>query len=288
MSELVGLYIKDIKDLPLLSAEEELKIARQVKRGNKNAVKKMIQSNLRLVISIAKRYANLGVPLIDLIEEGNIGLMRAVKKFDPNRGYRFSTYAAYWIRQFVTRAISEQGRTIRIPVYMNELIIRWKKVTNRLSHVLGRKPKIQEIAKEMKTTLEKVRQIKKAAKKIASLDTPIGDEGATRLLEIVEQNGTITAQDELSRFLRHEKIQEALELMDDREKEILCLRYGLKDSSSRTLRETAKEFNLTRERIRQIEQESLAKLKFVLTADKPDIRLPKRKCKIRKRVMSSK
>src|SRR3989338_4344699 len=173
----IKLYLKDIKNIPLLTAEEELDLARKIKKGNKPARAKMIRSNLRLVINIAKRYSYLGVPMMDLIEEGNLGLMKAVEKYNPKRGYRFSTYAAWWIRQYITRAIANQGKTIRVPVYMVESAMRFKKLSEQLQLEMKRKPTIGEIAKKMRLSLKRVRQLDKMAAKISSLNAPIGDEG---------------------------------------------------------------------------------------------------------------
>ena len=181
----IRLYLKDIKKLPLLTAEEELKIALKVKRGDKAARAKMIQSNLRFVISIAKRYSNLGVSMMDLIEEGNMGLMKAVEKFNPKRGYRFSTYAAWWIRQYISRAIANQGKTVRMPVYIIELLMRFKKTTEHLTNSLKRKPRSSEIAKRMRIPIKRVKQLNKMVSGISSLNAPVGDEGSTEFLDLI-------------------------------------------------------------------------------------------------------
>ena len=186
MPDAVRLYLKDIKDIPLLTPEEEISLANRIKRGDVKAQRQMISSNLRLVINIAKRYSHLGVPLLDLIEEGNIGLMKAVDKFNPKRGFRFSTYGAWWIRQFITRAIANQGNTVRIPVYMTELLARWKKTTERLTQRMGRKPTLKELAVSMKLPMEKIQKISELTTGTTSLDAPIGDEGDAQMMDLIE------------------------------------------------------------------------------------------------------
>lgn len=260
MSDPIKLYLKDIKSIPLLTAQEELTLARKVKKGDLKARRQMIQSNLRLVISIAKRYGNLGVPLADLIEEGNLGLMRAVQKFNPARGYRFSTYAAWWIKQFVLRAIANQGKTIRIPVYMVDILSKYRKVGERLAQKLGRKPEPVEIAKAMRLPLRKVEGLEELTATPASLDAPIGDEGTAQFMDLVENAGVTTSKDELAEFLTHEKVADLLDRLSDRERAILSLRYGLQDGVTYTLGETAKQLNLTRERVRQIQSSAERKL----------------------------
>lgn len=253
MPDPIRLYLKDIKNIPLLSAAEELALARRIRRGDVRARKQMIQANLRLVISIAKRYGNLGVPLSDLIEEGNLGLMRAVQKFNPSRGYRFSTYAAWWIKQFVLRAIANQGKTIRIPVYMADILSKYRKVNERLAQQLGRKPEAQEIARAMRLPLKKVEGLEELTAVPASLDAPIGDEGTAQFMDLVENAGATSSQDKLTEFLTHEKVADLLDRLTDRERAILTLRYGLQDGVTYTLGETAKQLGLTRERVRQIQ-----------------------------------
>lgn len=261
----IKLYLKDIKNIPLLTAEEELELARKIKKGNKLARAKMIRSNLRLVISIAKRYSYLGVPMMDLIEEGNLGLMKAVEKYNPKRGYRFSTYAAWWIRQFVTRAIANQAKTIRIPVYMVENAIRFKKVSEQLQMELKRKPALKEIAKRMRLSLKKVKQLNKMVAKISSLNAPIGEEGTAEFMDLIEDESVSTAADELIEFLKKEHVDELLEQMTPREKRILTLRFGLKNGVPYTLGATAKRFGITRERVRQIENAAMKKLRTYIT-----------------------
>jgi RNA polymerase primary sigma factor len=257
----IRLYLRDIKKLPLLTAEEELKLAMKVKRGDKAARAKMIQSNLRFVISIAKRYSNLGVSMMDLIEEGNMGLMKAVGKFNPKRGYRFSTYAAWWIRQYISRAIANQGKTVRMPVYIIELLMRFKKTTEHLTNALKRKPRSSEIAKRMRIPIKRVKQLNKMVSGISSLNAPVGDEGSTEFLDLIEDVNMTSAVDELSNFLTQERIKGLLEKMSKREKKILTLRFGLKDGVPHTLRDTAKNFGITRERVRQIESAAMKKMK---------------------------
>lgn len=271
----LGTYMKEVGRYDLLSPEEEIELGRRVQKGDEKAKEKMINANLRLVISIIKRYQHLGVQIEDLIEEGNIGLMRAVEKYDPEKGYRFSTYAAYWIRQFVTRAIADQGKTVRIPVYMNELVTKWKKVSSKLTHKLGRKPKLKEIANEMDLPVKKIRELKRVARRVTSLDAKVGGEDTSKLMDLIEDESTIMATDELVKFLRHEKIEEALEHkdIDGREKKILCMRFGLHGYTPSTLQEVADEFDITRERVRQIENETLDKLKKILTAKEPEVEL---------------
>lgn len=257
----IKLYLRTIKDISLLTGDQEKSLARKIKRGDAKARRKMILSNLRLVISIAKRYSKLGVPMMDLIEEGNLGLIKAVKKFNPSKGYRFSTYGAWWIKQYITRAIANQGKTIRIPVYMTEIINRWKRVTEELTQKYGRKPKIKEIAKKMRTSMKKVREISEIATKISSLDAPIGDDGTGQFMDLIEDESSSSPMDQVTDALRRERINGLLDLMNDREKKILDLRFGLNDGTTHTLGETAKYFGITRERVRQIESAALEKLR---------------------------
>ncbi len=260
----IKLYLKDIKNIPLLTAEEELDLARKIKKGSKPARAKMIRSNLRLVINIAKRYSYLGVPMMDLIEEGNLGLMKAVEKYNPRRGYRFSTYAAWWIRQYITRAIANQGKTIRVPVYMVESAMRFKKLSEQIQLELKRRPRLSEIAKKMKLSLKRVRQLDKMAAKISSLNAPIGEEGTAEFMDLIEDENISTAADELVDFLKKEKVGELLKQMSPRERKILTLRFGLKDGVTHTLGYTAKKFSITRERVRQIEFAAMKKLRAYL------------------------
>ena len=268
----IKLYLKDIKNIPLLTAQEELALARRIRRGDLQARKRMIQANLRLVISIAKRYSNLGVPLADLIEEGNLGLMRAVQKFNPRKGFRFSTYAAWWIKQFVLRSIANQGKTIRIPVYMVDIISRHRKISERLAQRLGRKPEADEIAKAMRLSVKKVEAIEELTAPPASLDAPIGEDGTAQFMDLVENTGATSSKDELAEFLTHEKVADLLDRLTDRERAILTLRYGLHDGVTYTLGETAKQLGLTRERVRQIQNAAEHKLHVFLQSQEATAR----------------
>ncbi|MCX5685981.1 MAG: sigma-70 family RNA polymerase sigma factor [Candidatus Omnitrophica bacterium] len=265
----IRLYLKDIKKLPLLTAEEEIDLAERIKKGDKHARARMIQSNLRLVINIAKKYSHLGVSMMDLIEEGNLGLMKAVEKFNPKKGYRFSTYAAWWIRQYISRAIANQGKTVRMPVYIIELLMRFKKVTEHLTNSLKRKPRLSEIAKRMTLPMKRVKQLSKMASGTSSLNAPVGEEGSTEFLDLIEDENMISAVDELSNFMTQERIKILLEKMSKREQKILSLRFGLKDGAPHTLRDTAKHFGITRERVRQIESAAMKKMReFMLLQDR--------------------
>lgn len=269
----IRLYLKDIKKLPLLTPEEEISLAERIKKGDKAARVKMIQSNLRLVINIAKRYSHLGVSMLDLIEEGNLGLMKAVEKFNPKKGYRFSTYAAWWIRQYISRAIANQGKTVRMPVYIIELMMRFKRATEHLSSIMKRKPRLSEIARSMRLPMKRARQLSKMATGISSLNAPIGDEGSTEFLDLIEDESLISAVDGLSNFLMQERINDLLEKMSKREKKILNLRFGLKDGVPHTLRDTAKHFNITRERVRQIENAAMKKMRELILKQEKEVSL---------------
>lgn len=265
----IRLYLKDIKKLPLLTPEEEIDLANRIKKGDKVARHKMIQCNLRLVINIAKKYSHLGVSMLDLIEEGNLGLMKAVEKFNPKRGYRFSTYAAWWIRQCISRAIANQGKTVRMPVYIIELLMRYKKMTEHLTNSLKRKPKLSEVSKRMKLPIKRVKQLSRMVSGISSLNAPVGDDGSTEFINLIEDENMVSAVDELSNFLTQERIKGLLEKMSKREQKILSLRFGLKDGVPHTLRDTAKHFGITRERVRQIESAAMRKMReFMLQQEK--------------------
>jgi RNA polymerase primary sigma factor len=257
----IRLYLKDIKNLPLLTANEEVSLAKRIKRGDKKAKHTMIQSNLRLVINIAKKYSYLGVPMLDLIEEGNLGLMKAVEKYNHAKGYRFSTYAAWWIKQYITRAIANQGKTVRIPVYIIELLMRFKKVSGQLSHKLKRKPRFNEIARKMRMPIGRVRQLNKMANTVSSLNAPVDESGSTEFMDLIEDEKVAKEIGELSNFLLHERIKDLLFKMSERERKILSLRFGLKDGVKHTLRETSEHFGITRERVRQIESVAMRKLR---------------------------
>lgn len=260
----IRLYLKDIKNLPLLTPEEEISLANKIKKGDKAARAKMIQSNLRLVINIAKRYSGLGVSMLDLIEEGNLGLMKAVEKFNPRKGYRFSTYAAWWIRQYISRSIANQGKTVRIPVYITEMMARFKKVTEILSNSLKRKPRLSEVAKRMRLPMKRVKLLSKMMTGVSSLNAPIGEEGTTEFMNLIEDENIVSAVDGLSNFLMSERIKALLDRMSKRERKILSLRFGLKDGVPHTLRDTAKHFGITRERVRQIEGAAMKKIREMM------------------------
>lgn len=264
-SNVLMLYFKDIDNFPLLSRDEEVKLARRVKRGDSRARMKMVQANLRLVVNIAKRYTYTGVPMLDLIEEGNIGLMRAVKKYDPKRGYRFSTYAAWWIKQYVMRAIANQGKTIRVPVYMVETIIKYKKILEELRHKLKRTPAIQEVAKRMGISVKKARDIASISQtQPTSLETPIGEEDAGRFLEMIEDESAASPDDRMSEVLRHERVKKLLNELAPRDRKVLTLRFGLGEKKALTLQEIAKHFKITKERVRQIEGRAMKRLKELI------------------------
>ena len=265
MADPLKLYLKDIKDIPLLTAEQEISLAKRIRKGDAEARKQMIQSNLRLVISIAKRYSHLGMPISDLIEEGNMGLMRAVTKFNPGKGFRFSTYAAWWIKQYVLRSIANQGKTIRIPVYMTDIISRYRKVTERLSQKLGRKPATAEVAKAMKLPVKKIEEIEEILVQPASLDAPLGEDGTSQFMDLVEQQEGPSTKDELVEFLRHEQVEDLLSRLTDRERDVLKFRFGLSDGVTCTLGETAKKLGITRERVRQIQLSAEKKLHLFLS-----------------------
>lgn len=257
-------YLKDIRHIPLLNPKKEVELAKLVRKGDKAAREEMIRSNLRLVISIAKRYNNLGIPLSDLIEEGNIGLMRAVEKFDHRKGFRFSTYAAWWIKQSISRSIIDQGKMIRIPVYMNEEILKCKKVTEALTHKLKRKPTLGEVAKRLNLNVEKVRGFGKWITKISSLDAPIGEEGEGQVKDVIEDESMATPDEELESFFNKERTEDLLKMMGDRERKILDLRFGITDGNAHTLAEIAKKMGVSRERIRQVEAAALKKLRRLI------------------------
>ncbi len=260
----IKLYLKDIKDIPLLTPEQEVTLSRKALRGDTAAREAMIRANLRLVITIAKRYNHLGLPMMDLIEEGNLGLIKAVSKFNPNKGYRFSTYAAWWIRQYITRAIANQGKLVRIPVYMIETISKWKKVSEQLTHKLGRKPKLREIAQAMELPVRKVKEISELMSKTSSLDTPIGEEGEGEFIDLLEDDRSPSASEGISQVLQQESVVKLLARMSERERKIIQMRYGLHDGAPHTLKEIAGQMNITRERVRQIENVALRKLRTMM------------------------
>ncbi len=254
-------YLFEIGKIPLLTGEEEVILAKRIELGNKEAGQLLITANLRLVVSIAKKYSKSGLELLDLIQEGNIGLMRAVEKFDYHKGFKFSTYATWWIRQAITRAIADQARTIRVPVHMIETINKFNKVNGSLSTRLGRQPTDEEIAKEMDIELEKIAEIRKIKQNPSSLATPIGDEKDSKLQDILPDEWSQSPEDfATSEYLKNQ-LKEILDSLQDRERRVLALRFGLTDGVTRTLEEVGREFGVTRERIRQIEAKALKKLK---------------------------
>ncbi len=261
MDDPVKMYLKDIGKVPLLQPDEETELARRMMEGDENAKRLLSEANLRLVVSIAKRYMGRGMQFLDLIQEGNLGLMKAVEKFDYQKGFKFSTYATWWIRQAITRAIADQARTIRIPVHMVETINKLIRVSRRLLQELGREPTQEEIAAEMGITEEKVREIQKIAQDPVSLETPIGEEEDSHLSDFIEDEGSAAPTDAVSYTMLKEQMIGVLDTLTPREEKVLRLRYGLDDNRPRTLEEVGKEFNVTRERIRQIEAKALRKLR---------------------------
>ncbi|HXR50426.1 MAG TPA: RNA polymerase sigma factor RpoD [Verrucomicrobiae bacterium] len=258
----VRLYLREIGKIPLLSAEEELALAQRVVAGDKDAKDKMAEANMRLVVSIAKRYVGRGLDLLDLIQEGNTGLLRAVEKFDPDKGFKFSTYATWWIRQAITRAIADQARTIRIPVHMVETINKLLRTQRRLTQELNREPTNDEIAKAMEIDVDKVEHIMKIKQDISSLDASIrDDEEDSVLADFIEDEDTVSPEESATGQLLKEQVKDMLAALTEREQKILKLRFGLEDGKSHTLEEVGQEFSVTRERIRQIEAKALAKLR---------------------------
>jgi RNA polymerase primary sigma factor len=258
----VRLYLREIGKIPLLSAEEELALANKVVAGDKDAKDKMAEANMRLVVSIAKRYVGRGLDLLDLIQEGNTGLLRAVEKFDPDKGFKFSTYATWWIRQAITRAIADQARTIRIPVHMVETINKLLRTQRRLTQELNREPTNEEIAKAMEIEVDKVEHIMKIKQDISSLDASIrDDEEDSVLADFIEDEDTVSPEESATNQLLKEQVKDMLGALTEREQKILKLRFGLEDGKSHTLEEVGQEFSVTRERIRQIEAKALAKLR---------------------------
>ena len=257
----VKMYLKDIGKVPLLKPDEEIEIAKRMGEGDEEAKHKLSEANLRLVVSIAKRYVGRGMLFLDLIQEGSFGLMKAVEKFDYTKGYRFSTYATWWIKQSITRAIADQARTIRIPVHMYETINKLSRVTKQLVSTLGREPSTDEIAKEMGITEEKVREIQKISQDTISLDTPVGEEEDSNLGTFLQDENATNPSDSATILMLKEQLLEVLNTLTPREQKVIMLRYGIDDGHPRTLEEVGKEFNVTRERIRQIEAKALKKLK---------------------------
>jgi len=257
----VRMYLKEIGRVPLLSAEEEIKLAQRIEQGDEEAKRRLAEANLRLVVSIAKRYVGRGMLFLDLIQEGNMGLIKAVEKFDYQKGYKFSTYATWWIRQAITRAIADQARTIRIPVHMVETINKLIRISRQLLQELGREPSAEEIAAEMDMSPDKVREILKIAQEPVSLETPIGEEDDSHLGDFIEDQDALAPADAAAYELLKEQLEDVLDTLTEREENVLRLRFGLDDGRTRTLEEVGKVFGVTRERIRQIEAKALRKLR---------------------------
>ncbi|MED4600527.1 RNA polymerase sigma factor RpoD [Paenibacillus validus] len=257
----VRMYLKEIGRVGLLSAEDEVGLAKRIEQGDEEAKRRLAEANLRLVVSIARRYVGRGMMFLDLIQEGNMGLMKAVEKFDYSKGYKFSTYATWWIRQAITRAIADQARTIRIPVHMVETINKFIRISRQLLQDLGREPSPEEVAKEMDLTTEKVREIIKIAQEPVSLETPIGEENDSSLSDFIEDQEALLPADAAAYELLKEQLSDVLDTLTEREENVLRLRFGLADGRTRTLEEVGQVFGVTRERIRQIEAKALRKLR---------------------------
>jgi len=257
----INAYLKEIARQPLLSYEQEIELAKKILSGDEEARKTLITSNLRLVVSVANKYLHYGLPLLDLVEEGNLGLIKAVDKYDHTKGYKFSTYATWWIRQSVSRYLANYGRTIRIPVYMTENVIKYKQATQRLYKEHGRKPSVDEVAAELETTPEEIAELHKYSQRITSLESIVGSEDGAELGDLIEDTQSIDPVDIVAKVFRDQKLMQMLDELSERESDILRFRYGLADGDPHTLKETGDKFGLTRERIRQIEQKALNKLR---------------------------
>lgn len=257
----VRMYLKEIGKIPLLTTDQEIELAKRMELGDQLAKKRLAEANLRLVVSIAKKYVGRGMQFLDLIQEGNLGLIKAVEKFDYRKGYKFSTYATWWIRQAITRAIADQARTIRIPVHMVETINRLIRTSRQLVQELGREPTAEEIAAKMEIPVERVREIRKISQDPVSLETPIGEEEDSHLGDFIQDEHVAVPAEEATFTLLHEQLMEALDTLTEREQQVLRLRFGLDDGKPRTLEEVGKQFHVTRERIRQIEAKALRKLR---------------------------
>ena len=257
----VRMDLKEIGNVPLLTSEEEVELAKRVEQGDQEAKKKLTEANLRLVVSIAKKYVGRGMPFLDLIQEGNMGLMKAVDKFDYTKGYKFSTYATWWIRQAITRGIADTGRTIRVPVHMVETINKTLRMTRQLLQELGREPTPEEVADRLGVPVSRVQEVLKISRDPVSLDTPIGEEDDSHLGDFIEDEKTTSPADSAAFSMLREELNSALDSLTDRERQVIVLRFGLEDGRARTLEEVGEEFNVTRERIRQIEAKALRKLR---------------------------
>ncbi|AYB43675.1 MAG: RNA polymerase sigma factor RpoD [Paenibacillus lautus] len=261
ISDPVRMYLKEIGRVPLLSADEEVELSKRIEEGDEEAKRRLAEANLRLVVSIARRYAGRGMQFLDLIQEGNMGLIKAVEKFDYSKGFKFSTYATWWIRQAITRSIADQARTIRIPVHMVETINKLVRVSRQLLQELGREPTPEEIGKEMDISPEKVREIQKVSQEPVSLETPVGEESDSNLGDFIEDQDALAPADAAAFELLKEQLEEVLDTLTEREENVLRLRFGLEDGRTRTLEEVGQVFGVTRERIRQIEAKALRKLR---------------------------
>ena len=261
MDDPVRMYLKEIGNIPLLTAEEEIRLSKELEKGSREAGKKLAEANLRLVVSIAKRYVGRGMQFLDLIQEGNVGLIKAVEKYDYTKGYKFSTYATWWIRQAITRAIADQARTIRIPVHMVETMNKITRIQRSLTQKLGREPSVDELAKEVQMPAERVQEIMKLAQETVSLETPVGDEEESHLADFIEDAHAPLPSDEAAFTQLKDDISKVLNKLNEREQKVLRMRFGLDDGHERTLEEVGRELNVTRERIRQIEAKALRRLR---------------------------
>lgn len=263
-SKNIQLYLRDIGEIPLLTREEEIALAKKIRKGDAEARRHMIRANLRLVVSIAKKYVNIGLPFLDLIEEGNIGLMKAVEKYDVRTGCKLSTYASWWIKQAIMRALANQGKTIRIPVYMVEKMTTLNRIQNEMQQALGRKPTDEELAKNLGLTVDKVKEIHEIVKNPTSLYSTLDEEGVSQLIDVIEDISATSSLTKAHESMTKEDVVELLEFLNEREAQVLIMRFGLLDKNQKTLDEIGKEFGVTRERVRQIIEASIGKLKKVL------------------------
>jgi len=259
--EAIRAYIYSIKNIPLLTEKDEKDLFKKARRGDEDAKILIINSNLKLVVNIAKHYSRYSLSLMDLIEEGNLGLIKAVDRFKPNKGYRFSTYAAWWIKQSITRALIDQGKTIRIPVYMSEMMSKYKRASEELKQKLDREPTRGELAKKLKMTVKKVGEIELLMNKKSSLDAPVGADGDSHLSDFIEDKSSLNIKDEIDKFFKHEEIMHMFKSLSEREQRVVDLRFGVSDSKPRTLAEIATRLKISRERVRQIEEKAIKKLR---------------------------